>query len=144
MAKSFGDWIVDERGLYNEEMDYLVEANRICEEREAGTPKWALQLIEKTWVEPEDFVPALKFALEHFRCGNIDWEKTLAALQADAYEEIVTEEARRRLNLDASLGMSGEDGRRLLQEVNRLKSFAWRPRKWTSRDIRAKRQSSER
>ena len=75
--------------------------------------------IEKTWVEPEDFVPALKFALEHFHCRKIDWGKTLAALQADAYKELVIEEAKRRLKLDTSLGLSGEAGVLLSLEVNR-------------------------
>jgi hypothetical protein len=97
-------------------------------------------MIEKTWVEPEDFVPALKFALEHFQCRKIDWDKTLAALQADAYKELVTEEAKRRLKLDTSLGLSGEEGMLLSLEVKRLKSFAWRPRHWTSKDIKAKRE----
>jgi hypothetical protein len=76
-------------------------------------------MIEKTWVEPEDFVPALKFALEHFRCEKIDWDKTLAALQADAYEEIVTKEAERRLRtLDKSSVTSGEQAQRRIQEIN--------------------------
>jgi hypothetical protein len=128
MTKRFGDWVVDARGVFNEGIDYLIDAARICEEDEGGISYWALHMIENSWVEPEHFVPALKFALEYFQCEKINWDRTLAALQADAYEEIVAREANRRLNLDTSLGLRGDDGLRLMQEVDRLKSFAWRPR----------------
>ena len=137
--KRFNDWIVDDRGLYNETMEYLIPVKDICEVRHNEISEWALHMIEKTWVEPEEFVPAFKYALTKFKCSKIDWGKTLKALQMDAYEELVTSEAYRRLKIDRTLGITGETGAALMKEVARLKSFAWRPRDWTSRDIKAKR-----
>lgn len=65
---------------------------------------------------------------------------SLQALQADAYEEMVAQEAKRRLKIDESLGISGTQGAALVKEVERLKGVAWRPRNWTSADIAAERE----
>lgn len=133
----FGDWIVDENGLYNETLDYLIEAKRMGETRDGRISDWALHMIEKTWVDPEDFVPALKHALERFGYADqIDWGKTIRKLQIDAYEEILQKEAIGRLGLDRARGIDFRDAGNIFEEVERLKACAWRPRPHTSKKIK--------
>jgi hypothetical protein len=138
--KRIGDWVVDATGLYNETMDYLIPAKGLCEARDCGVSEWAQHMIEKTWVEPEDFVPALRYALDQFSCTDVDWSKTLQWLQANAYQELASAEAKRRLKIEDGLGISGEVASQLIRETRRLMDFAWRPRSWTSRQIKTARE----
>jgi hypothetical protein len=139
--KRIGDWVVDATGLYNETMDYLIPAEDLCEARDGGVSEWAQHMIEKTWVEPEDFVPALRYvACSH--CSVFDQSTAVQEnwSKAHAYQELASAEAKRRLRIEDGFGISGEVASQLIRETRRLMDFAWRPRSWTSRQIKTARE----
>jgi hypothetical protein len=132
-VETFGDWQLDDSGLYHHGQDYMIEANRLGEQRMGaakGVSDWALHILEKNWVDPEQFIPALKRAIErHPPKTAIDWPATVKAIRKQAYLDVCWQEAERRLgNPKQIINVMTITDDVIDKLANHLAAVGWRPR----------------
>lgn len=75
-VETFGNWCLDDNGLLYTPRGYLIEAARLGEQRRGsnGVSDWALHIFGKRWCNPEEFIPALRRAIErHASNAGIEW-----------------------------------------------------------------------
>lgn len=118
-TETFGTWTVDDDGL-SEVRGYWINKSDLVLVDENGASRWIRQVLEKTWADPETFMPALKRAIErHTGPGDVNWDACVMAAQALAYAQICYEEAERR--------NPGAPDWRISEEAERLSSVGWYP-----------------
>lgn len=98
-VETFGDWRLDDHGLEYLPGGYWIAAERLGETRHGkpGVSDWALHILGKRWCNPEQFIPALKRAIERHAAKGIDWSATMVAVRKQAYLDLCWDEAERRL-----------------------------------------------
>jgi len=132
VIQRFGDWAITKDGLENFDHGYFIEKRRLGETRLTadGVSEWALHMFEKTWVDTETFIPALKAAVALYAPENdIDWDKTMAKLRDEAYTMMCFDEAKRRVLMQTDgNGRQYQTMGDLEREAQRLKDCAWYPK----------------
>ena len=99
MAERFGPWILDDEGLTGP-TNYFIHARDLGAKHDGtNASEWAHHVLEKTWVNPETFIPALKAGIEKHASGaGVDWDETMELVRRAAYRRMCDAEAERRLD----------------------------------------------
>jgi hypothetical protein len=125
MEERFGTWVVDDDGMVDDG-GYEIEHGRMNILDETGAMRLPFDLLTKTWVDPETFIPALKRCWErHADKSYVKWELTQAALTRWSYAKACRAEAERRLGTTDRL--FDPKAIEIMTETQRLMECGWYP-----------------
>ena len=117
----FGLWTVDDDGMQEAGGYWIHKSDLGMIRGNEGVSEWAMQVITKTWCDPETFIPALKRALErHDEMKYINWDATIRTLQRRAYWQMCQEEAERRLYGEGPYSHTMEEAADRFEKVREL------------------------
>lgn len=67
VIKKFGTWAVTRYGVESLTHFYPIEKSRVNEKHNDGTYAWEDHMVQKNWVNMEDFTTAINYAREYFK-----------------------------------------------------------------------------